>query len=51
MARSTYFMNGLLFILAILGVLFILSGHTETFLNKEGFVNIGNISVHKGGGY
>ena len=37
-------MNGLLFIFAILGVLFILSGHTETFLNKEGFVNIGNIS-------
>lgn len=44
MARSTYFMNGFLFILAILGVLLILSGHTETFLNREGFVNISNIS-------
>jgi hypothetical protein len=37
-------MNGLLLTLAILGVLFILSGHTETFLNREGFVNIGDIS-------
>mgnify|MGYP003316529790 FL=1 len=30
--------------LAVLGILLILSGHNQTFLNKEGFVNIGDIS-------
>ena len=42
--RASLFMNCTLVLLAILGILFILSGHSQTFLNKEGFVNIGDIS-------
>ena len=42
--RVSLFMNCTLVLLAILGILFILSGHSQTFLNKEGFVNIGDIS-------
>ena len=38
--RASLFMNCTLVLLAILGILFILSGHSQTFLNKEGFVNI-----------
>jgi len=38
MARSTLLMNGVLMVLAILGILCILSGHGGTFLNKESFV-------------
>ena len=38
---SSRFMNCALMVLAILGILFILSGHSETFLNREGFVNMG----------
>jgi len=41
---SSRFMNCVLVGLAILGILLILSGHCQTFLNKEGFVNIGDIS-------
>ena len=41
---SSRFMNCALVGLAILGILFIISGHSESFLNREGFVNIGDIS-------
>ena len=42
--RVSLFMNCILIGLAVLGILLILSGHNQTFLNKEGFVNIGDIS-------
>ena len=42
--RASLFMNCTLVLLAILGILFILSGHSQTFLNKEGFINVGDIS-------
>ena len=45
MARfASLFMNCMLGGLVILGILFILSGHSESFLNREGFVNMGELS-------
>ena len=41
---SSRFMNCALVVLAVLGILFIISGHGESFLNREGFVNVGDIS-------
>ena len=44
---ASRFLNCALTLLGVLGILFILSGHSETFLNKEGFVNMGELSPNK----